>query len=218
MRAKYLILILLFSAITMQLQAKDDVVQCGNLIFAGNNTSRCFSDEFLSALQKETSIATARRFKSVKLSSDELFKIPFVVMTGESGFHFNRKESENLKKYLSSGGFMLVSAGCSNKKFSDAFKREIKRIFGKNVLKPIPMDHVIFRTVHKIDKLKLTHGQSAVKAELFGLELNGKIVLVFSPHGLNDTAHTKGCCCCGGNEIGNSMKINVNILTYALMH
>ena len=218
MRVKCLILILLFFAMTMHLPAKDDVIQCGNLIFAGNNTSRCFSDEFLSALQKETSIATARRFKSVKLGSDELFNIPFVVMTGESDFHLNHKESENLKKYLSSGGFMLVSSGCSSKDFANAFRHEIKRIFGKNVLKPIPMDHVIFRTVYKIDKLELTHGQSSVKAELFGLELNGKIVLVFSPHGLNDTAHTKGCCCCGGNEIGNSMKINVNILTYALMH
>jgi len=200
------------------LSAKDDVVQCGNLIFAGNNTSRCFSDEFLSTVQKKTSIATARRFKSVKLSSDELFKIPFVVMTGESDFHLNRKESDNLKSYLSKGGFMLVSAGCSSKSFRTAFLREIKRVFGTNALKPIPMDHVLFRTVYKIGKLELTHGASAVKPELLGLELNGKIVLVFSPHGLNDTAHTKGCCCCGGNEIRNAIKINVNILTYALMH
>ena len=204
--------------LALTVTAKDDVVQCGNLIFAGNNTSRCFSDEFLSTLQKQTSIATARRFKSVKLGSDELFKMPFVVMTGESDFHFSKKESENLKKYLSSGGFMLVSSGCSSKKFGTAFRREIKRVFGKNKLKPIPMSHVIFRTVNKITKLNLSHSNSSIKTELLGLEMNGKIVMVFSPHGLNDTAHTKGCCCCGGNEIRNAMKINVNILTYALMH
>jgi uncharacterized protein DUF4159 len=198
--------------------AKEDVVQCGNLIFAGNNTSRCFSDEFLSAIQKQTSIATARRFRSVKLSSDELFKIPFVVMTGEADFHFNKKESKNLKRYLSSGGFMLVSSGCSSKTFGKAFKREIKRIFGKDSLKAIPMDHIIFRTVNKIEKLELSKGRSSIKTEILGLEQNGKIVMIFSPHGLNDTAHTKGCCCCGGNEIKNSLKINVNILSYALMH
>ena len=202
----------------MNTYAKKDVVQCGNLIFAGNNTSRCFSDEFLSSVQKKTSIATARRFKSVKLNSDELFKIPFVIMTGEADFHLSSKESKNLKSYLSSGGFMLVSAGCSSKKFSNAFKREIKRIFGKDKLKPIPLSHVIFRTVYKIDKLKLAHADGALKAELFGLKLNGKTVLVFSPHGLNDTGNTKGCCCCGGNEIGNSIKVNVNILAYALIH
>ena len=35
---------------------------------------------------------------------------------------------------------------------------------------------------------------------------------------MNDTAHTEGCCCCGGNEIQNSMEINANILAYALLH
>lgn len=212
------LLLLICLGITCMVNAKDDAVQCGNLIYAGNNTSRCFSDEFLSAVQKQTSIATARRFRSTKLSSDELFKIPFVVMTGESDFHFNKKESENLKRYLSSGGFMLASSGCSSKKFGQAFQREIKRIFGKNALKPIPMDHTIFKTVNKIEKLELSKGRSAIKTELLGLEQNGKIVMIFSPHGLNDTAHTKGCCCCGGNEIRNSIKINVNILAYALTH
>jgi hypothetical protein len=44
------------------------------------------------------------------------------------------------------------------------------------------------------------------------------MVMIYSPHGLNDTAHTEGCCCCGGNEIVNSLDVNVNILVYALMH
>ena len=139
-------------------------------------------------------------------------------MTGESDFHFNKKERENLKRYLSSGGFMLASSGCSSKKFRQAFQREIRSIFGKDALKPIPMSHNLFKTVNKIEKLELSKGKSAIKAELLGLEQNGKIVLIFSPHGLNDTAHTKGCCCCGGNEIRNSIKINVNILAYALTH
>ena len=48
--------------------AKDAAVRCANLIYAGTQTSRCFSDEFLSAVQRESTIATERRFKSVKLS------------------------------------------------------------------------------------------------------------------------------------------------------
>ena len=55
-------------------------------------------------------------------------------------------------------------------------------------------------------------------ARLLGLEKNGKLVIVYSPHGLNDTEHSEGCCCCGGNEISNSLEINVNILVYALCH
>ena len=63
-------------------------IQCANLIYGGTQTSRCFSDEFLSAVQRETTISTERRFKTVKLSSDELFKYPFTIMTGEKDFNF----------------------------------------------------------------------------------------------------------------------------------
>ncbi|OGV56278.1 MAG: hypothetical protein A2017_11540 [Lentisphaerae bacterium GWF2_44_16] len=202
---------------TLMLAAKEDVIQCANLIFGGVHTSRCFSAEFLSDVQKKTSIPTARRFTSVKLASDELFKYPFVVITGEDDFMFTKQERENLRKYLESGGFMLASAGCSNKKFATAFKREISHIFKDTKLKPLPMDHVLFRTLNKIDKLELSHSSSE-KPSLEGMEINGRIVLIFSLHGLNDTAHTQGCCCCGGNEIVNSIDVNVNILVYALLH
>ena len=98
MRTKQLIIGLVVAAALLgPASAKDGVIQCANLIYGGNHTSRCFSDEFLSAVQRETTIATERRFKSVKLASEELFKYPFVMMTGEASFHFSSSERENLK-------------------------------------------------------------------------------------------------------------------------
>ena len=69
--------ILLMIVVTLAMPTafgKEGVIQCANLIYGGTHTSRCFSDEFLSAVQKKTTIPTERRFKSVKLASDELFK------------------------------------------------------------------------------------------------------------------------------------------------
>lgn len=172
--------------------AKEGAVQCGNLIYAGTKTSECFSDEFLSTVQQKTSISTERRFKPVKLSSEELFKFPFVIMTGEDDFNLTRKERENLKKYLENGGFMLASPGCSNKAWSSAFQREIKRIFGKDSLKDIPMDHALFKTIFTIKTLKLSHGGVG---KLQGISHNGKLVVAFASDGLNDTSNTEGCCC-----------------------
>lgn len=179
-------------ATALSAQAKEGAVQCGNLIYAGTKTSRCFSDQFLSTVQQKTSITTERRFKPVKLSSDELFKFPFVIMTGEDDFNLTRKERENLKKYLENGGFMLASPGCSNKAWATAFQREIKRIFGKESLKDIPMDHAIFRTIFTVKTLKLTHGGTG---KLQGVTHNGKLVVAFASDGLNDTSNTEGCCC-----------------------
>jgi len=227
-------------------RGKEGAIQCANLVYASTHTSRCFSPEFLSTVQRETAVTTERRFKSVKLGSDELFGFPFVVMTGEADFTLTRKERENLRRYLESGGFILASAGCSSKEWDTAFRREIGKVFkhkkststtGEEIekaaettdkkeeltketpvkLEKIAMTHPVFSSFYEIDKLVLSH-KTAQPPALEGLVIEGKIVLVYSPHGLNDTAHSEGCCCCGGNEIKNSMQVNVNILIYALLH
>jgi len=213
---KTIITLALLLALTPFTSAKEGAVECGNLIYAGNRTSRCFSDEFLTTVQQKTSIATERRFKAVKLADEELFTIPFVIMTGEGDFNLTTKERENLKKYLENGGFLLASASCSNRPWGQAFEREIRAMFGNDALKDIPIDHEIFRTVFTIDKIDLSN--PATDSPIRGLTLNGKIVVVYSPEGLNDSSNAEGCCCCGGNEIRNAMEINANILAYALLH
>ena len=76
--------------------------------------------------------------------------------------------------------------------------------------------HPLFRTVFQIEKLDLA--KSSGTAALEGIDINGKLVCVYSRHGLNDTQNSSGCCCCGGNEIRNSLEVNVNIVAYALLH
>jgi hypothetical protein len=196
--------------------SKEGVVQCANLIYAGTKTSTCFSDEFLSTVQQKTSIATERRFKPVKLAGEELFTFPFVIMTGEGDYTLTPPERENLKKYLANGGFLLASAGCSNEAWDAAFRREFTQLYGAGTLQPIPRDHAIFRTVFPLTDFKLS--KSADEAQLLGFSREGKLVVVYSPDGLNDSSNAHGCCCCGGNELRNAREINANILAYALLH
>ncbi len=212
---KFISMITLF-LLALPAAAKEGAVECGNLIYAGTRTSICFSDEFLTTVQQKTSISTERRFKAVKLADEELFKIPFVIMTGDGDFNLTAKERENLKRYLQNGGFLLASASCSNQPWSTAFERELRSIFGNEALKDIPADHEIFRTIFTIKDMKLSH--NGPPPVLRGITQNGKIVVVFSAEGLNDSSHAENCCCCGGNEIQNSMEINANILAYALLH
>jgi hypothetical protein len=82
-------------------------------------------------------------------------------------------------------------------------------------LRRISFDHPVFHTLREIKSLPLSHGGNGY---LEGIEYNGKLVVVYSKEGLNDTAHTSGCCCCGGNEIRNSAQMNMNILAYVLLH
>lgn len=203
--------------ITLSSLPADALIKCANLIYAGSKSSTCFSDKFLSTAQKETNVDTERKFKQVKLSKDELFEYPFAVMTGEGTFSLLEQERINLKSYLTRGGFLLSSAGCSSQEWNQSFRREIKRVFPEYELKKISMDHKIFSTVFDVTSVRLK--KSSGTATLEGLEIDGKIVLIYSPEGLNDTANAGGgCCCCGGNEIKNSQEINVNVFTYAVTH
>jgi len=195
--------------------AVSDAIECANLIYAGTKSSICFSEEFLSTAAAESTIETSRKFKAVKLADKEVFRFPFAVMTGEGAFSLTAEERQNLKLYLEKGGFLLASAGCSSKEWDESFRREIETIFPDQKLAGVPMSHSIFRTVYDIARLDTSH--SATDAQLLGLTFGSKIVLIYSPDGLNDTGTMHGCCCCGGNEIKNSQQVNVNILAYALL-
>ncbi|MCP4105901.1 MAG: DUF4159 domain-containing protein [Desulfobacteraceae bacterium] len=190
-----------------------DVIECANLIYAGTKSSVCFSDKFLSAVSRDTTVKTSRKFKPVKISDGELFSYPFAIMTGEGIFSLTEKERTNLKRYLERGGFLLASAGCSNKQWDESFRSEMKLVFPNRRLSDVGTDHPLFRTVHDIKKLE-TKGEDA---HLEGITICGKLVVVYSPDGLNDTTTMYGCCCCGGNEIKNSQQVNSNIIVYALL-
>jgi len=193
----------------------EGIVQVANLIYAGTKTSKCFADHFLIQAERASSISTSRRFHAVKLSSDELFEFPLVIMTGEGSFELLDAERANLRKYIERGGFLLASAGCSSPDWDRSFRAEMAKIFADHALEALKFDHPLFHTVYDINEINGSHGRVR---PLEGISLGGRLGVLYSVDGLNDTAHTQGCCCCGGNEITNCIQVNVNILAYALTY
>ena len=192
----------------------DGIVQVANLVYAGTKSSRCFSDHFLVKAEQETAISTSRRFHAVKLSSESIYDFPLLVMTGEGDFQLSGAERESLRRYVERGGLLLASAGCSSSEWDRAFRREMATVFPKSPLRAVAMSHPMFHTVYDIAQLRARHG---TPRPLMGVSIGDRIGVVYSQDGLNDTPHTTGCCCCGGNELANAVEINVNLLAYALM-
>ncbi len=191
------------------------IVQVANLVYAGTKSSKCFSDHFLVKAEKESAISTSRRFHAVKLASDELYAFPLVIMTGEGDFALPDKERDNLRRFVERGGMLLASAGCSSTEWDRSFRREMATIFPEHRLTAIGLDHAVFHTVFDIAELKAKHGKPK---PVEGVSINGRLGVIYSQDGLNDTQHSQGCCCCGGNEITNCLDVNVNILAYALTY
>ena len=151
----------------------------------------------------------------MKLASPELFEFPLVIMTGEGAFTLPDEERRNLRSFVERGGLLLASAGCSSPDWDRSFRAEMAAIFPEYPLAPVKMDHPIFHTVYDVKDLKGRHGSPR---PLESVTMNNRIGVIYSVDGLNETAHSQGCCCCGGNEITNCLQINVNILAYALLY
>ena len=191
------------------------LLQCGNLTYAGNKSSVCFSDAFLGEVADSTNLRVNKKFCPVRMDADALFDFPFCVMSGNESFTLTQKERQALQKYLTQGGFLLVSPGCSDGDWDKSFRDEMKICFPDHPLKQIPMTHPIFSVVNPISKLTERSGKTVY---LEGIEINGRLTVVYSKEGLNDAHKAAGCCCCGGNEIREPARVNVNVFVYATLY
>ena len=132
----------------------------------------CFADHFLTDVAKQTNLRVNPKFCAVRLDADALFDYPFCVMSGNEDFSLTQKERQQLRKYLTQGGFLLVSPGCSDEKWDKSFRQEIKVCFPEYPLQKIPMTHPIFSIVNPISRLVEKHGKPV---SLEGLEINGRL-------------------------------------------
>ncbi len=191
-----------------------EMIHCGNLVYGNNQTSVCFAETFLTDAANATGLNIAPKFARIELGKSDVFNTPLCIFTGEGNFSLKPSEVENLRRYLQNGGFILASPGCSNEKWNDSFQKEIAIVLPGSQLKKIPADHEIFSTVHKIKNLTV----KGAATYLQGIFINGRLALVYSPEGLNNVKNAKGCCCCGGAEIAEALQVNINAVTYALLH
>jgi len=198
-------------------QAPEGLVRIGMLVYGNGKTGVCFSSRFLSDVARQTSIRTKRRFETVDLIDPVLFEYPLMVMSGTGDFELSQSEKENLSAYLHRGGFLLASAGCSNRPWAVSFEQLIEELFPQGGLQPLALSHPIFQSLFRIDRLPTRKGGN--RAALFGMTINGRLSVLYSPMGLNDTSRAGGgCCCCGGSELRNASAINANVLVYVLTH
>lgn len=187
----------------------------GQLMYAGGKTASCFSEGFLTAVDQEDDYRVHRKLVPVQAASEDLPGYVAVVMSGEGAFELGEDDVKNLRAYLSHGGFILASAGCSDARWAQAFRREIQRLLPDATLEAMKIDHPALQTIKKVDKV-LTSKPTDTEP-FHAVTLEGRLAVVFSPLGLNDTSNAgPGCCCCGANEIRNARDLNANILAHVL--
>lgn len=191
------------------------LVQPALLTYAGGMIAECFAPLFLRLVEYETDIAVAHDFAHVRADAAALFNHPFAILSGEGAFDLSDTEIANLRDFVTRGGLLVASAGCTNKAWDASMRRALERLFPDHPAAPIPHDHELFHTVYDLSSLTTRTGRTAT---LLGIELDGRMAVVYAPEGLNATDDAGGtCCCCGGDEIREARFLNANLLVYALL-
>lgn len=169
---------------------------------------------------------------TVTVNSENLFEYPILFMHGRGAFEFSPQGREKLRKHLEAGGFLFANAICSTKAFNDAFLEEMKKLFPDNPAEPIPTEDPLLREEYggfHLDTLELRVPERApgrkmvapkrsVTPELYGIRVEGRLAVVFSPNDVSCSLESAGSLECRGYTRESAMRLSVNILLYALEH
>jgi hypothetical protein len=199
--------------------SKDDASTffVGRLSFGSNTGGDCGDvGEDLVKLVARASTIQVHEKRLLKVADEALFETPFVFMNGHDDFVLSESELENLRRYLSKGGFVLASGCCTNPEFPRAWRREFSRIFRGDKVRRIPYDHLIYRSFYKMERLTSVE-KGPIQLE--GLFHDGELVAVMGEDGLCCSFAMDGGCNQGhGVPPDEAKKIALNICVYALTH
>lgn len=115
---------------------------------------------------------------TVSPGSPDIFSYPFIHMTGHGNVIFNNQEAENLRNYLTSGGFLHIDDNYGMDKY---IRNEIKKLFPNNDLVELPSTHNIFQKPFPFPAgLPKIHEHEAKRPQAFGIFINNKLVLLYT--------------------------------------
>ena len=114
--------------------------------------------------------------ETVETNSVEIFNYPIIFMTGHGNVFFGEDDIENLKNYLSSGGFLHIS---DNYGMDTYIRREMKKIFPELDFQEIPYNHPIYHQKYDFERLPKIHEHDAKPAQGFGIIYEGRLVCFY---------------------------------------
>jgi len=183
----------------------------------------------VSVLAQEVSFRTSIETSTVRDSRDldapDLFDFPIMMLSGGGMFpRLPDSQIENLRHFLEAGGFIIVdNAGESEGSFvafDRSVRRMMKRVFPERALKPIPSDHVLYRSFFRLD---YPSGRNLRKGYMEGISIVNRVAVVYSPNDLGgaidrDRFGSWANDLMPGNEgqRESAIRLGVNLVMYGL--
>lgn len=120
----------------------------------------------------------AREDDIVEVGSPDIFLYPYVYMTGHGNVVFTSQQAENLRNYLTSGGFLHID---DNYGLDTYVRLEMKKVFPNLEFVELPFDHPIYHQMYAFPEgLPKIHEHDGKPAQGLGLFYQGRLVCFYS--------------------------------------
>ncbi len=172
-----LVLVLLL-AVSLQLQAQ---VKIAKLQYNGGGdwyANKTALPNLINFCNQQLKTNIDKKEEVVAVGSVELFLYPYIYMTGHGNVSFSSDEAENLRKYLTSGGFLHIDDNYGLDKF---VRLEMKKVFPELEFVELPFNHDIYHQKFDFKEgLPKIHQHDAKPSQGFGLIYKGRLVCFYS--------------------------------------
>jgi len=163
--------------------------------------------QLASAMNRWTQVKTKIIKEPMMLDDPELFRVPMIYIASRRAFAFSERERENLRKYFTSGGFLLFSNSAESEietsGVANSIEFELWKVLGDaaNDLVDIGEKHQLYDSFFKLTEL----------SGLRGVIVDGRIKVIYEASGY-------GAAWVAGTDTKRKpyMKLGVNIIAYAL--
>jgi hypothetical protein len=185
----------------------------------------------LGVLRTEVGLRVSTEPLHVSPDDPQLLDHAVAFIHGRRDFRFSEKQRKALATYLRRGGFLFGDAICANGQFADALRREIKAALPEAEFVRLPENHPLFTQQFRGYDLStvtlrdpqvraandpLNARQMQIRPLLEGVQLQGRLAVVFSPYDISCAMENAASLDCKGYLPADAARLVVNIVMYAL--
>lgn len=181
MHTKRLLLTACFALLSLACCAQNNGLQIAKLKYNGGGdwyANKTALPNLINYANQHLNTKIANQDAVVEVGSPELFSYPYVYMTGHGNVVFSQQESQNLRTYLLSGGFLHVD---DNYGLDQYIRLEMKKVFPELEFVELPHNHPVYHQQFSFPKgLPKIHEHDGKPAQGFGLFYEGRLICFYS--------------------------------------
>ena len=200
-------------------------VQVAQVIYDGEwKTRQTGLSVLLQQFNRKTEIPVQFARQELRLSDRAIFDVPVLYLTGHEDFRLSAAEAGNLRQFLQNGGLLFAEACCGRQGFDRGLRRAIAQALPGRSLQALPPEHALFALPQRLTRLAVTPAlaasagnRSTLEPQILGLELDGRLAVIYSPYGLAGGWELAQNPYAFGYEDSAALALGQNILMYALL-